>query len=123
MVQLGDARKEVVLVVVDHNGICQGKKWFDSTKICNYCKDKGHWKAYCPRHGNNGAQGKSAALAASVKHVSPTVSARQQDGGGVKNSLEDPDFSAFMSEGVVSLGGCDTTAPVKILRDTGAVDS
>lgn len=50
-------------------------------------------------------QGTSAALAASVKHVSSAVSACQQDGEGVKKGL-----------------GHDTTIPVKIL-DTGAVDS
>lgn len=101
----------------------RGMTQFDSTKICNYCKDRGHWKVDYPRWGSSGAQGKSAALAASVKRVSPVVSACQQGEVEVKCGLEESDFSAFVSDGCVSLVGSDITAPVKILRDTGAFDS
>ncbi len=91
-----------------------GQVQFDLTKICSFCKGRGHWKADCPeanvRRGKSGGQVKSAAL---VKHVSPALSC----------SLEESNFSDFISGGSVSLVGSDVAVLVKNLRDTGAFNS
>lgn len=84
------------------------------SKICNFCKGRGHWKAECPKA--NARQGNSGVCAVSVAPVS-VVSPPQQLKCG-----RGPDFSAFMSEGRVSLVG-GNSVPVKILRDTAAHDS
>ncbi|XP_049904288.1 uncharacterized protein LOC126392736 [Epinephelus moara] len=90
-------------------------------KNFHFCKGRGHWKADCPkanaRRGNSGGQGTSGVCAVSVEPVS-VVSPPQQ-----LKDREKPDFSAFMSDGYVSLVGGNTTVPAKILRDTAAHDS
>ncbi len=68
-------------------GPCHGKPerpigsqlQFDPSKVCNYCKGRGHWKAECPvkstiRSGISSGQVKSVALAAPVRNVSPVIS-------------------------------------------------
>lgn len=98
----------------------RGQFQSDFSKVCNFCKGRGHWKAECPkanaRRGNSGGRVNSGVCAVSVAPVS-VVSSPQQF-----KSRREPDFSAFVSEGRVSLVG-GTSVPVKILRDTAAHDS
>lgn len=98
----------------------------DFSRICNYCKGRGHWKVDCPKanakRGNSGGQANSAACAVSVEPV-PVVFPFQQVELGEPCRLEKPDFSAFVSDSCVSLVGSNITVPIKILRDTAAHDS
>ena len=84
---------------------------FQSDKVCNFCKERGHWKAECPKA--NARRGNSGVCAVSVAPVS--VCQQLQYGRG-------SEFSMFMSEGRVSLLG-GNSVPVRILRDTAAFDS
>ena len=48
---------------------------FDPTKLCHYCKGRGHWKAECPvkysaQSGFGSAHAKPDTLAASVRKMS-----------------------------------------------------
>ncbi|XP_044000295.1 uncharacterized protein LOC122847010 [Gambusia affinis] len=95
-----------------------GHVYLDPTDVCHYCKARGHWKRECPKRG---AQVKSAAFAASEKHAGFVSS--KQVGVGRKYTLDQGDFSPFISDGHVSIVGSDATVPVKILRDTGAFNS
>ena len=87
---------------------------------CNYCKGNGHWKSDCPhlksKHKFPNAQIKPAAL---VRSLSP-VAVEQVEHMQQKSMKE---YEPFISDGFVSLLGSDERVPVKILRDTGAVDS
>ncbi|KAK0135460.1 Transposable element Tcb2 transposase [Merluccius polli] len=95
---------------------------FDSSRSCNYCREKGHWKADCPglrsKHRGSNSNVKPAAAAAPV--VSGCVS-------NVFPSVCEPDvleaYAPFIRSGFVSLVGSDVKVPVTILRDTGAYDS
>ncbi|KAK0131239.1 hypothetical protein N1851_034061 [Merluccius polli] len=95
---------------------------FDSSRSCNYCRKKGHWKADCPglrsKHRGSNSNVKPAAAAAPV--VSGCVS-------NVFPSVCEPDvleaYAPFIRSGFVSLVGSDVKVPVTILRDTGAYDS
>uniref|UniRef100_A0A3B5QIF6 CCHC-type domain-containing protein n=1 Tax=Xiphophorus maculatus TaxID=8083 RepID=A0A3B5QIF6_XIPMA len=98
--------------------ISGGHVYLDPTDICHYCKTRGHWKRECPKRG---AQVKSAAFAASEKHAG-FVSSKQVEVGR-KYTLDQGDFSPFVSDGHASLVGSDATGLVKILRDTGAFNS
>nr|XP_046229617.1 uncharacterized protein LOC124050808 isoform X1 [Scatophagus argus] len=102
----------------------RGQMCFDSSKICNFCRGRGHWKADCPKvNAKRGVVGQanSAACAVSVEPVFASQ-ANQMDVGEPSN-LEKTDFSAFVSDGWVSLGKGNVRVPVKILRDTAACDS
>lgn len=97
----------------------RGQFQSNSLKICNFCKGRGHWKADCPKANSrrgNGGQANSGVCVVSVEPVS-AVSLSQQC-----TPRREPDFSAFVSDGHVSLVGGDTCVPVKILRDTAAFD-
>jgi len=52
----------------------RGQFQADLSKVCNFCKGRGHWKAECPktnaRRGNDGGQGNSGVGAVSVAPVS-----------------------------------------------------
>ncbi|XP_024908484.1 uncharacterized protein LOC103397242 [Cynoglossus semilaevis] len=102
----------------------RGWKKGDPSKNCNYCQRKGHWKNDCPvlkRKSKflGNAQVKPAALAASAQKKIQIHSSN--DLCPVAESNEDDDFSAFISDGYVSL--CGEKVPIKILRDTGAKHS
>ena len=106
------------------------KSWSESAKIncaprsvgvgqeCNYCHERGHWKAECPvlKNGVNHSgwkKVKPAALSAPVMKVS-VVSEELRD--SVKPETEKySGFEAFVLDGIVSLTGSDKVA-VKILR-------
>ncbi|KAK0131746.1 hypothetical protein N1851_033464 [Merluccius polli] len=91
-------------------------------RTCNYCKGSGHWKSECPvlksKSTFSGAQVRPAALANSL---SPGVVVAEQVEPRQQKSMED--FGPFISEGLVSLPGSVEQVPVKILRDTGSLDS
>lgn len=78
---------------------------FDRDKICNYCHEKGHWKADCFVLKN-----KSKRLAQG-SHVKPTVlvaSVQVEKSQSVEN--EEPvdffsSYTPFVTEGFVSLVG------------------
>lgn len=93
----------------------------DSGKVCNYCKGSGHWKGDCPKRGRAKelAQVKPAACVTSNKCIKPVLCQQVKPEGGP----EEATFSAFVSDGRVSLGNSNTAVPVKILRDTVAFDS
>ncbi len=90
---------------------------------CRYCLVEGHWKKDCP-------------LLKSKKfgQVKPAVMAAPVTASDHRGELFQPlvefgsqssycDFSAFISDGVVSLVDGNQNVPIKILRDTGALDS
>lgn len=90
----------------------------DSGNICNYCHEKGHWKADCPV-----LKGK----ARGTRTVKPVAFVAPVKGGGVLSSQPcDRDalsaYVPFIPEGTVSLLGSDVKVPIKILWDTGAYD-
>ena len=100
----------------------------DSSKICNYCQHKGHWKNDCPvlkgrSKFSGSSQVKPAALAASVPsaQMALQINSPSDDLCPVDKSKGDDDFAAFISDGYVSLVG--EKVAVKILRDTGAKHS
>lgn len=94
----------------------------DSGYICNYCRERGHWKADCPvlkAKSKNTRVVKPAAFVAPVK-----------DSGAFEEPPFQPcdrdalaAFVPFIREGVVSLLGSDGKVLIRILRDTGAYDS
>lgn len=95
----------------------------DSGKVCNYCKGRGHWKGDCPKRGRAKelAQVKPAACVTSSKCIKPVLCQQVKPEGEL--GPEEATFSAFVSDGRVSLGDSNTAVPVKILRDTAAFDS
>ncbi len=95
----------------------------DSGNICNYCHEKGHWKAECPV-----LKAKSKGMRTSVKpaaSVAPVkdccVSEVLTSHSGELDVLAA--YAPFIRDGFVSLVGSDVRVPIKILRDTGAYDS
>ena len=100
----------------------QGRVPLDLGKGCHFCKGQGHWKADCPKagRGKEGVQVRSNVCATSVPYVGP-ISCQQVE-AEVMDGLKDS-FSAFLSDGSVSLVGSDSSVPVKILRDTAAFNS
>lgn len=91
---------------------------FDSSRSCNYCHEKGHWKADCPglsKHRGGHPNVKPAAAAVPVVTGCASVGCSEPD------VLEA--YAPFIRSGFVSLGGSDVKVPVTILRDTGAYDS
>lgn len=100
--------------------LCQSSAVSDT---CRYCQARGHWKKECPvlKAKRSTGQVKPAALAA------PAVTSESRKLGQVQACTElvapRADYAAFMSEGWVSLVGGGGQVPIKILRDTGALDS
>lgn len=96
-----------------------------NANTCRYCLGEGHWKKACPLlKSKKSGQVKPVVMAAPVKApVSPPVYQGEPD-PRVKAEYQSSqcDFSAFISDGVVSLSG-EPNVPIKILRDTGALDS
>ncbi len=94
---------------------------FDPSKVCNYCWEKGHWKLDCPVLKNK--QTVSRSPVKSAASVAPVLS---EGIGMYENQKPDVEFlssySPFITEGRVSLVG-EKEIPVKILRDTGSIDS
>lgn len=102
----------------------------DSNSTCNYCQRPGHWKNECPAlkskaKFSSSAKIKPAALAAPIAKLAQSevkTDCHNNSFGPVVKSEERGDYSAFISDGVVSLPGQKDVA-VKILRDTGALHS
>lgn len=93
---------------------------FDSSKICNYCRGKGHWKGDCPILKEKNKQ-------IDVNKFKPAAVANSVHSSGAES--EDKLFNDYLStyapfitEGRVSLSD-GVEVPVRILRDTGAMDS
>lgn len=103
------------------NHVFTGK--FDPSKTCNYFHEKGHWKADCSVLKNKSKRSaqsshvKPAALAASVLSVGSEIVEKQ------KIYVDFFSYSPFITEGCVSLVGEKEEVLVKILQDTGAMDS
>lgn len=96
--------------------------------LCHYCHEPGQWKLDCPilrarkQHAGSGRV-KPAALAASVPGPVDVVVCQ---GGKAEFAVaDDPSesYRPFVSDGFVTQAGSNTKVPVKILRDTGAVNS
>lgn len=104
-----------------YNRVFTGR--FDPSKICNYCHEKGHWKVDCPvlknksKSNAQSSQAKPSALAAPVLLAGSEIVESQ------KLDVDFSSYSPFITEGRVSLVGEKEEIPVKILRDTGAMDS
>ncbi len=94
---------------------------FDSLKTCNYCHGKGHWKADClilksKNKRTETSKFKPAAMANSV-HLGDT----EIEVKPLNDYLST--YAPFITEGRVSLLDGSVEVPIKILRDTGAVNS
>ena len=122
----------------------QGK--LDPHCVCNYCLGEGHWRNECPVLKKKlkpvYSPAKSSAAAASLRaershviaavreHTKPflesgtkvPVKEQQWTISSVSEEI-DPGYAAFVADGHVSLVGSDRKVPVKILRDSGALDS
>ena len=83
----------------------------ESDKNCNYCHKRGHWRrdcyAYQSRSKQNGMSVNPKPAMLSPQGCSPELQS----------------YLPFITEGSVSLVGCNEKIQVKILRDTGAFDS
>ncbi|KAK0150475.1 hypothetical protein N1851_008430 [Merluccius polli] len=96
----------------------------DSGLVCNYCRNTGHWKVDCPALNRSPQRSrytytKPNALATPVQ-IGRTTEQRVICGNDLaKDCLLS--YLPFITDGCVSLPGHDSV-PVKILRDTGAVD-
>lgn len=103
-----------------------GSKGPVNANTCRYCLVEGHWKKDCPRlRFKKSGQAKPAVMAAPIT-VSVAVSDHQAElfQSVQCDSLKSQgDFSAFISDGLVSLLEGKQQVPIKILRDTGALDS
>lgn len=78
--------------------------------VCNYCHEKGHWKAGCRSH-TGGKYAKPVSLSAPVRHV-PVVSEQVVD--LVKPKTEKfSGFETFVSDGFAALQGSDSKVPVE----------
>ncbi len=93
---------------------------FHPHKSCNYCREKGHWKADCPvlekKVRREVKSPKSAAFEASVP---------SNDENCVQEKLSSNCLSVFspsITDGYMSLVGSNEEIPIRILRDTGAID-
>lgn len=117
----------------------------DPNRICNYCFGKGHWRNECPVLRKKIKPGylpaKPSGAAASLRaeescRVIATVQAytklesvikllvvEQEQTQFAANEEIDPCYPAFVSDGFVSLAGSERKVPVKILRDSGTLDS
>ncbi|XP_035806767.2 uncharacterized protein LOC118470711 [Amphiprion ocellaris] len=91
----------------------------DQKNICHYCRGRGHWKAECPLKGHSeSGQVEPVALAAPGRRLtsvlSTGVSSRRVKGesAGDYGRLQS-DFSAFVSNGYVSLVGSDVKYQLK----------
>ncbi len=92
---------------------------FDSSKICNYCHGKGHWKADC-------LVLKSKNKHAEINTFKPAAMANAVHLGETEINISNDylsTYAPFITEGRVSLLDGSVEVPIKILRDTGAVDS
>lgn len=100
-----------------------GSKASVNANTCRYCLSEGHWKKDCPLlKSKRSGHAKPAVMAAPIT-ASDHKGAVLHLQAKLEPQSSDYDFSAFISEGVVSLIGSDKQVPIKILRDTGAVDS
>ena len=117
-------------------------------RLCHYCLQAGHWKNDCPRLKakakiQSGSRNiKPALMATSVSDVravviaavrdftKPTAVAAQLPSHAMEvqaqpepRSEADPGYQKYITEGHVSLVGSGVQVPVRILRDSGALDS
>ncbi|XP_033942524.1 uncharacterized protein cep104 isoform X1 [Pseudochaenichthys georgianus] len=121
---------------IDHGN--RGK--FDPNRVCNYCFNKGHWRNDCPEWKRKSRPGpvsakasgavaslraveRESAIAAVRKHTRSSLSESVIQALVSEHEEIDPGYKAFVSDGFVSLVGRKEKVPVKILRDSGALDS
>jgi len=120
----------------------------DPNRVCNFCFGKGHWRNEClvlktklkpgflPPKPSGAAvslrgEERDRAIAAVRAHTKPSLVESMFEDPGLDQELTgspthqemDPGYAAFVSDGFVSLVGSETKIPVKILRDSGALES
>ena len=95
---------------------------FDNGNTCNYCHEKGHWKADCAvlkaKTRRVKANVRLVAFAAPVKDCVSELLTPHTCESQVLES-----YAPFIRGGSVSLVGSNVEVPIKILRDTGAYNS
>lgn len=98
-----------------------GRSVVASSNTCRYCQATGHWKKKCTVLKAI-SQVKSAAMAApAITSMESRELGQVQTHSGPVASRDH--YSAFISDGWVSLVGSSVQVPIKILRDTAAFDS
>lgn len=103
----------------------------DSSNTCNYCQRKGHWKNDCPslkhKKGYSALPPKSAGLAVPVSisnaSVNTIVSPFQMQTKMLCADEITSGYAPFIAEGWLSMVGSEEKVPVKILRDSGALNT
>jgi len=106
--------RDVQYIKSPSNGNRVSTGTFDPNKICNYCHEKGHWKADCPvlkkksKHNAQSSHVKPSALAA------PVLSSGSEIFENQKFDVDLSSYSPFITEGRVSLVGEKEEIPVKI---------
>lgn len=101
----------------------------DLADVCNYCQGKGHWKNECPmlkakaQYSAENKKIKNAALGAKPVGLVTSVQSSLELADESHCVTQKSSFSPFITEGYVSLAGSNESKRVKILRDTGAMES
>ncbi len=93
---------------------------------CNYCQKSGHWKNRCPalkKKGFDVSQVKSTALTVPVESTKNSLTPFQMRTKTLAAAEIAAGYAPFISEGFVSLVGSNEKVAVKILRDSGALNT
>lgn len=96
----------------------------DPNRICNYCGGVGHWKFECEelkRKNRDKSQYRDSTTGAALGSAL-AVSLSGQTTATIESDIGSS-FAPFISDGLVSLGDNGEKVPIKILRDTGSVQS
>ncbi|KAL2086091.1 hypothetical protein ACEWY4_017150 [Coilia grayii] len=96
----------------------------DPTRICNYCLGVGHWKSECEKlKRKNDSRFKYRKPASDSAHPPALAVSMSDPPRQASENNFDCSFAPFVSTGFVSLSTNGKKVPIKILRDTGSVES